>query len=139
MTTITITRGSILYPHNAGQQAQADLRRMFGQDPKADNLRAGADITISGRGFQVKSARATVCHGHAVEAIATEYAEADGFLFIDLTTYIGYVMTHAEFIEFAREFAEPTRESGGKNGRGAKMRLNRKFSAQTAYLQARAS
>jgi hypothetical protein len=112
---------------------------MYGQDPKADNKPAGADIIIDGQALQIKSARATVCHGHAVEAIATEYAEADGFLFIDTATYTGYVMTSAEFIEFAREFAEPTRESGGKNGRGAKMRLNRRFSAQTAYLQARAS
>lgn len=133
MEQFTIKKGQVLYPRNAGQQVQADLRAMFGQSPKADNQKAGADIIINGRGYQVKSARATVCHGWTIENVRTEYAGVDGFIFADVQTSQAYVMTVDEFVAFAGRFAERTSESN-KNGGRQKLRLNRQIAEQRKWL-----
>lgn len=127
---------TVVYYKNIGQQAQASLRVMFGQDPKADNKPAGADIIINGLHYQIKSARATVCHTHSLEHVRTEYYKAEAFIYAEPVTCTAYIMTFDEFIEFATEFAEETYEST-KNNKGAKMRLGRKFKAQREWLQAR--
>ena len=118
---------------NNGQHLEYCLRAMFGQPTKADNRKGGADLEIGGVGYQVKGFRATLCHGETLSNIETEYAEADGFIFGDLETETAYIMSKAEFIQFATSFAEVTRESA-KNGGKAKIRLNRKVEEQRAYL-----
>lgn len=132
------THTKSFYPHNTGTDAQANLRVMYGQNPKADNLPGGADILIDGKGYQIKSARATACHSLNPEHARTEYAEAYGFIFVDIKTETAYVLTIDEYIEMIKEFGTPDAESG-KNGGGDKIRFNRKFSEQTEWLAARAS
>lgn len=137
MKTFKINTENRVYKNN-GQHAEYCVRRMFGENAKADNRKGGADITINGKTYQIKSARATVCHGETLANIRAEY-EVDGFIFVDLDTATAYTMTTAEFVEFAETFAETAHESNGKNGGGAKMRLNRQFTAQREWLTTRAA
>lgn len=132
MKTFHFDNLSRVYKNN-GQHLEYCLRVMFNQCAKADNRKGGADLVIDGVGYQVKSFRATLCHGANLSGIETEYAEADGFIFGDLETETAYIMSKAEFIQFATAFAEISRESG-KNGGSVKMRLNRRFEEQRAYL-----
>lgn len=135
MKTFEIKTANRIYKNN-GQHAEYLIRLMFGENAKADNRKGGADITINGKTYQIKSARATVCHGETLANIRAEYA-VDGFIFADLETLTAYEMTVAEFETFAETFAEKTHESNGKNGGAVKMRLNRKFTEQRAYLERR--
>lgn len=135
MKTFKIKTANRIYKNN-GQHAEYLIRLMFGENTKADNRKGGADITINGKTYQIKSARATVCHGETLANIRAEYA-VDGFIFADIETLTAYEMTVAEFETFAETFAEKTRESNGKNGGGAKMRLNRQMTAQREWLAVR--
>ena len=117
---------------NDGQHAEYCIRKMYGENSKADNRKGGADITINGQTYQIKSARATVCHGNTIENIREEY-KVDGFIFADLKTETAYKMTVNEFVNFAKIFAEETNESSA-NGGAVKMRLNRQFTAQRKWL-----
>lgn len=135
MKTFKIELAERIYKNN-GQHLEYCLRVMFGETAKADNRKGGADLTINGKGYQVKGMRATVCHGDNIENITREYATADGFVFGDLETATAYIMTTAEFVEFARVFGETTRESA-KNGGTSKIRLNRKLEEQRDYLRQR--
>ena len=137
MEKIILKKASLnLYPHNAGANIQADIRAEYGENPKADNKRGGADIVISGKAYQIKSNRATLCRGLNIDNIRAEYATADGFIFADIETRALYFMNTNEFIKFARIFAEASKEST-KNGGAEKLRLNRNFKGQRAYLDAR--
>jgi hypothetical protein len=119
---------------NNGQHMEQWVRyTLTGERAKADNLahNLGADCL----GYQIKSARATVCKGrdlvaYLAEDKATEfiYATAEG---------VAYVMTRTEYIAFATEFGTLTRESG-KNGGAEKIRLKAEGKALLAYLAERA-
>jgi hypothetical protein len=106
---------------------------LTGETAKADNLAhdKGADCL----GYQIKSARATVCKGTDIRAyLATDmatdyiYATADG---------IAYVMTRVEYIEFVEMFGTVTRESTA-NGGATKIRLKSESVALLTYLETRA-
>lgn len=128
---------STYYAHNSGLDAQANLRVMYGQSPKADNLKGGADIVINGKGYQVKSARATACHTLNPEYARVEYADADGFIFIDIYTERAYILDVDEYVEMVKTFGESCADSR-KNGGAQKIRFNRQSAKQTEWLERRA-
>ena len=137
MKTLTVKNRERVYRNN-GQHAEYCVRCMFGADTRADNRAGGADIVIDGIGYQIKSFRATACRGADAENVLKDYADADGFMFVDIENEIAYTMSPAEFIEFVKRFGEISRESSGKNGGHIKIRLNRKFTEQREYLKERA-
>ena len=121
------------YKNNGQHMEQWTRFTLTGENAKADNLAhdKGADCL----GYQIKSARATVCKGTDIRAyLATDkatayiYATADG---------IAYVMTRGEYIEFVEMFGTVTRESTA-NGGTEKIRLKSESSALLAYLAERA-
>ena len=119
---------------NHGQDAEQSIRKaLTGETVKADNLAhdKGADCM----GYQIKSARATVCKGTDIRAylatdMATEYIYGtnDG---------IAYVMSRTEYIEFVEIFGTVTRESTA-NGGAVKIRLKSESTALLTYLKERA-
>ena len=121
------------YKNNGQHMEQWTRYTLTGEKAKADNLAhdKGADCL----GYQIKSARATVCKGTDIKAYletdkatAYIYATADG---------IAYTMTKVEYIEFVEMFATVTRESTA-NGGATKMRLKSESLALLAYLAERA-
>ena len=121
------------YKNNGQHMEQWTRFTLTGENAKADNIAhdKGADCL----GYQIKSARATVCKGTDIRAyLATDkatayiYATADG---------IAYVMTRVEYIEFVEMFGTVTRESTA-NGGTEKIRLKSESSALLAYLAERA-
>ena len=119
---------------NAGQHAEQVYRyTKTGIIWKADNKPATAcgdylDI-------QIKSARATVCHGLDIAAhIATDAAKAYAYVVADFS--VAYIMTPTEWLEFATAFGTPTTESA-KNGGQVKIRLKAEGKAMTEWLLAR--
>lgn len=119
---------------NHGQNAEQSIRKVLtGEIAKADNV--AHDKGTDCLGYQIKSARATVCKGTDIRAylatdMATEYiyATADG---------IAYVMTRVEYIEFVEMFGTITRESTA-NGGATKIRLKSESVALLTYLEMRA-
>lgn len=120
---------------NNGQHAEQVFRfALTGKVCKADNLpaTAGADIAD----IQIKSARATVCHGEDLDAgIARDRATRFAYVSADFAT--AYIMTRAEYADFCKRFAQPTTESKA-NGGAKKWRLSKESRALTAYLTERA-
>ena len=121
------------YKNNGQHMEQWTRFTLTGENAKADNLAhdKGADCL----GYQIKSARATVCKGTDIRAyLATDmatayiYATADG---------VAYVMTRVEYIEFVERFGTVTKESTS-NGGAEKIRLKSESSALLAYLAERA-
>ena len=121
------------YKNNGQHMEQWTRFTLTGEIAKADNLahNLGADCL----GYQIKSARATVCKGTDIRAylatdMATEYiyATAEG---------IAYVMTRVEYIEFVEMFGTVTRESAA-NGGAEKIRLKSESVALLTYLAERA-
>lgn len=119
---------------NHGQDAEQSIRKaLTGEIVRADNLAhdKGADCM----GYQIKSARATVCKGTDIRAyLATDMA----------TEYIygtnngtAYIMSRTEYIEFVEVFGTVTRESTA-NGGAEKIRLKSESVALLAYLEERA-
>lgn len=119
MTTIALATTERLYKNN-GQEAERVFRfTMTGELAKADNL--PHDLGADCLGYQVKSARATVCRGTDILAyLATDKATAYAYVSADFTT--AYLMTKAEYIAFVNEFGTITTESA-KNGGHTKIRL----------------
>lgn len=120
------------YKNNGQHMEQWTRFTLTGETTKADNLAhdKGADCL----GYQIKSARATVCKGTDIRAyLATDmatkyiYATADG---------IAYVMTRVEYIEFVEKFGTVTRESQA-NGGAEKIRLKSESLALLTYLAER--
>ena len=120
------------YKNNGQHMEQWTRFTLTGETAKADNLahNLGADCL----GYQIKSARATVCKGTDIRAylatdMATEYiyATAEG---------VAYVMNRTEYIEFVEVFGTITRESE-KNGGAEKIRLKSESLALLAYLAER--
>ena len=121
------------YKNNGQHMEQWTRFTLTGESAKADNLAhdKGADCL----GYQIKSARATVCKGTDIRAyLATDmatayiYATADG---------VAYVMTRIEYIAFVEKFGTVTKESPA-NGGAEKIRLKSESSALLAYLAERA-
>ena len=130
---ILVENFSRQYKNNGQHMEQWTRYTLTGEITKADNL----DHTKGGdcMGYQIKSARATVCKGTDIRAyLATDgatayiYATANG---------IAYTMDKAEYIEFVEIFGTITRESS-KNGGAEKIRLKSESSALLAYLEERA-
>ena len=119
---------------NHGQNAELSIRNVLtGEIAKADNL--AHDKGTDCLGYQIKSARATVCKGTDIRAYlatdcATEYIYGtnDG---------IAYVMSRTEYIAFVEVFGTVTREST-RNGGAEKIRLKSESTALLAYLAERA-
>lgn len=134
MTTITLNPNFTRQYHNNGQHAEQWFRyTLTGKTAKADNLAhdKGADCM----GYQVKSARATVCKGTDLVAyLATDMATEYAYVTLD---GIAYIMTKTEYIEFVEVFGTVTRESS-KNGGAEKIRLKSESTALLAYLEMRA-
>lgn len=121
------------YKNNGQHMEQWTRFTLTGETAKADNLphNLGADCL----GYQIKSARATVCKGTDIRAylatdMATEYiyATAEG---------VAYVMNRTEYIAFVEVFGTVTRESTS-NGGAEKIRLKSESVALLAYLAERA-
>lgn len=119
---------------NHGQDAEQSIRKaLTGETVKADNLAhdKGADCM----GYQIKSARATVCKGTDIRAylatdMATEYIYGTN-------NGVAYIMSRTEYIEFVEIFGTVTRESTA-NGGAEKIRLKSESVALLAYLEERA-
>lgn len=121
------------YKNNGQHMEQWTRFTLTGEIAKADNL--AHDLGADCLGYQIKSARATVCKGTDIRAYlatdkATEYiyATAEG---------VAYVMTRVEYIEFVEAFGTVTRESAA-NGGAEKIRLKSESVALLAYLAERA-
>ena len=120
------------YKNNGQHMEQWTRFTLTGETAKADNL--AHDLGADCLGYQIKSARATVCKGTDIRAylatdMATEYiyATAEG---------VAYVMSRTEYIEFVEVFGTITRESE-KNGGAEKIRLKSESLALLAYLAER--
>ena len=130
MIKFTLATGFVRQYANNGQHMEQWTRfTLTGETVKADNLPhdRGGDCL----GYQIKSARATVCKGTdllAYLATAYIYATADG---------IAYIMTKTEYIAFVERFGTVTREST-RNGGAEKIRLKSESTALLAYLAERA-
>ena len=134
MKNLTLAKNFVREYKNNGQHMEQWTRyTLTGKIEKADNL----DHTCGGdcMGYQIKSARATVCKGVDINAyLATDgatayiYATAEG---------IAYIMDKAEYIAFVEVFGTITREST-KNGGAEKIRLKSESLALLAYLEERA-
>lgn len=119
---------------NFGQNVEQSLRfKLTGRLEKADNVPhdKGADCM----GYQIKSARATVCKGTDIVAYIRQ-DKATAYIY-GAKNGIAYIMTVEEYIEFITVFGTVTRESS-KNGGAEKIRLKSESKALLEYLEARA-
>ena len=134
MTKFTLTTNFTRQYRNNGQHMEQWVRyTLTGETAKADNLAhdKGADCM----GYQIKSARATVCKGTDLVAyLATDMATAYIYATLD---GVAYVMTKTEYIAFVEVFGTVTRESS-KNGGAEKIRLKHETPALLTYLAERA-
>lgn len=116
---------------NNGQHAEYRFGfTLNGEGARANNRKGGADVSV----YQVKSFRATVCHGNDLSAIFEEYADAERFAFVDDEENVWYDMSKDEFVKFAKAFAVLTRDSK-KNGGKVKYQLNRQFKQQREWFR----
>lgn len=119
---------------NHGQNAEQSIRKVLtGETAKADNIPhdKGADCL----GYQIKSARATVCKGTDIRAyLATDYATE---YIYGTNDGIAYIMSRSEYIEFVEMFGTVTKESS-RNGGAEKIRLKSESVALLSYLEKRA-
>lgn len=134
MTSLILNPNFTRQYRNNGQHAEQWFRyTMTGEITKADNLEhdKGADCM----GYQIKSARATVCKGTDLRAyLETDMATAYAYVTAQGTAYI---MTKTEYIAFVEVFGTVTKEST-KNGGAEKIRLKHETSALLTYLAERA-
>ena len=121
------------YKNNGQRLEQIARFNLTGEVAKADNRKA----TECGDclGFQIKSARATICKGTDIKA-HIESDAAIGYIYVT-AELIAYTMSKAEYLEFATEFATLTRESA-KNGGAEKMRFKSESKTLLEWLRARA-
>jgi hypothetical protein len=132
MKAFTLTNIASTYANRGQRLEQVARYNLTGEIAKADNLAydKGADCL----GYQIKSARATVCKGtDLVGYLVNDKATAYLYVTADL---VAYEMTKAEYIDFCLTFAVATTEST-KNGGGAKMRLKSESKALLTYLAER--
>lgn len=133
MKTLKLATIARTYKNNGQHLEQMFRYTLTGQLEKADNLpaTAGADCL----GYQIKSARATLCKGRNLKAAmngdrATAYAYVtkDG---------LAYLMNKAEYLEFGEKFGTVTRESD-KNGGAEKLRLKAEGKEMLEWLRSKA-
>lgn len=134
MTSFNLNPNFARQYRNNGQHAEQWFRyTITGETAKADNLEhdKGADCM----GYQIKSARATVCKGTDLRAyLATDKATEYAYVTLDGRAYI---MSQTEYIAFVEVFGTVTRESS-KNGGAEKIRLKHETPALLTYLAERA-
>ena len=120
------------YKNNGQRLEQITRFNLTGEVSKADNRKA----TECGDclGYQIKSARATICKGTDIKA-HIESDAAIGYIYVT-AELIGYAMSKAEYLEFATEFATLTRESS-KNGGAEKMRFKSESKAMLEWLRSK--
>lgn len=130
MTAITLRQITRTYANN-GQHAEQTARyTLTGRIERADNK----PFTLGGDcgDIQIKSARATICHGTDIRAhIAMDGANRYGYVTADFATM--YLMSADEYFEFATLFGTLTRESE-KNGGATKIRLKAEGKAMTKWF-----
>lgn len=134
MTTITLAHIERTYKNNGQHAEQVARFTLTGRVERADNK----PFTLGGDcgDIQIKSARATVCHGTDIRAhIAIDGADRYGYVNADFTTM--YLMNADEWFAFASLFGTVTRESD-KNGGAEKIRLKAESREMTEWLTARA-
>ena len=120
------------YKNNGQRLEQIARFNLTGEIAKADNKK----FTECGdcNGFQIKSARATICKGTDLAA-HIENDAAVGYIYIT-AELVAYTMSKAEYLEFATQFATLTRESA-KNGGAEKLRFKSESKALIEWLRAR--
>lgn len=134
MTTIELKELNRQYKNNGQHAEQVARYTLTGEVCKADNkpFTAGGDCGD----IQIKSARATVCHGTDIKAhIAMDGANRYGYVNANFT--VMYLMSADEWFEFASLFGTATRESQS-NGGAVKMRLKAEGREMVEWLRARA-
>ena len=134
MLTIGLKKLTRQYKNNGQHAEQVARYTLTGEVCKADNkpFTAGGDCGD----IQLKSARATICHGENIKAhIAMDGANRYGYVSADFT--VMYLMSADEYLEFATVFGTVTRESA-KNGGAVKMRFKAEGAEMRNWLQARA-
>ena len=121
------------YKNNGQRLEQIARFNLTGELAKADNRKA----TECGdcNGYQIKSARATICKGTDL-ATHIENDAAIGYIYIT-AELVAYTMSKAEYLEFATQFATLTKESA-KNGGAEKLRFKSESKALLEWLKARA-
>ena len=135
MKKLPISRpGFVRQYSNNGQHLEQLFRfALLGSIEKADNLAhdKGADCL----GYQVKSARATVCKGTDLIAyLATD--KASEFVYVTKSE-IAYIMSREEYIAFVEQFGTVTCDSA-KNGGQVKTRLGHETAKLLQWLEERA-
>ena len=119
---------------NSGQRAEQNIRfTLTGKMVKPDNIPATAAGDCLG--YQIKSARATICKGTDI-AEHLKHDAAAAYIYGTLAG-TGYIMSRSEYLEFATAFATITRDSE-KNGGAIKMRFKSESKALLRWLEERA-
>lgn len=115
---------------NHGNNAEYACGAFYGVEAKPNNRshKLGGDVL----GFQVKSARATVCEGLDFNAYLAEDA-ADSFIYVT-KTFKGYVMSRSEYAEFLRLFSYAGLSSK-KNGEKPVLRLKSESRKMLEWLE----
>lgn len=134
MTTITLKSIPRTYANNGQHAEQVARYTLTGKIEKADNkpFTAGGDCGD----IQIKSARATICHGTDIDAhLALDGANRYGYVSADFS--VMYLMSADEYRAFAGTFGTVARESN-KNGGTIKMRFKSEGREMREWLQARA-
>lgn len=127
----TLTR---TYANNGQHAEQVARYTLTGKIEKADNkpFTAGGDCGD----IQIKSARATICHGTDIDAhLALDGANRYGYVSADFS--VMYLMSADEYRAFAGTFGTVSRESN-KNGGAVKIRFKSEGREMREWLQARA-
>lgn len=122
---------------NRGQRAEQIARfTLTGNAGRADNI--SHTVSADCLDVQIKSARATVCSGttNIEEYLATDAAKRYAYVSEAMNTM--FIMTRAEYLEFARTFGTVTRESHSKGGGKVKVRLGHETKALMQWLRDRA-
>lgn len=116
---------------NHGNNAEYACGAFYGVEATPNNRshKLGGDVL----GFQVKSARATVCEGLDFSAYLAEDA-ADSFIYVT-KSFKGYVMSRSEYAEFINQFAAPALSSK-KNGEKPVLRLRHESRKMLEWLAA---
>lgn len=133
MTTLTLKEIERTYKNN-GQHAEQVFRfTVEGQIFKADNK--PAEVAGDCLDIQIKSAKATVCHGTNLKAYL-EMDAAKRYAYVNSDFTLAYIMTKAEWLEFCTKFAKVAREST-KNGGKEKLRLGTETKEVRAWFENR--
>ena len=133
MTFTQYTEIKSEYKNNGQRLEQIARFNLTGEVAKADNRKATECSDCLG--YQIKSARATICKGTDIAA-HIENDAAVGYIYITAELK-AYTMSKAEYLEFATKFATLTRESS-KNGGAEKLRFKSESKALLEWLKARA-